>query len=143
LARAPGRASWEQSEPASWGPAPNIELALLQQLGLWPRARHGQSPLGWRAQAACRDLPTDLFFPVGHGPRAQTQARLAKQVCADCQVREDCLDYALGTNARYGVFGGVDEEERRQLRRHLDGTFGFEGDDIDADGLKADLEESA
>jgi WhiB family redox-sensing transcriptional regulator len=71
----------------------------------------------WRAQAACQRLPTDLFFPIGHGPGAQAQTRLAKEICDACPVRSQCLDYALATNARYGVFGGLGEDERREVRR--------------------------
>ncbi|HTV12359.1 MAG TPA: WhiB family transcriptional regulator [Acidimicrobiales bacterium] len=93
-------------------------------------------PMNWRSEAACRQLPTELFFPVGHGPRAQAQVRLAKQVCAECAVQEDCLAYALAANTRYGVFGGLDEDERRELRRQIAASFGRRAD-------AEDLEESA
>lgn len=76
-----------------------------------------QARLAWRQEAACRDLPTELFFPIGHGPRAQAQTHLAKEICGACAVRGECLDYALATNARYGVFGGLSEDERRDVRR--------------------------
>lgn len=71
----------------------------------------------WRERAACRDLDTDLFFPVGEGPEAQAQADAAKQVCASCPVREECLSFALATRQEAGVFGGMTEEERRRHRR--------------------------
>jgi WhiB family redox-sensing transcriptional regulator len=77
----------------------------------------GERMSGWQLDAACRQLPTELFFPVGHGPRAQAQTRLAKEVCRSCAVRNECLDYALAANLRYGVFGGLAEDERREVRR--------------------------
>jgi WhiB family redox-sensing transcriptional regulator len=93
-----------------------------------------QATRGWRLEAACRELPTELFFPIGHGPRAQAQTKVAKEICRDCAVRAQCLAYALATNARYGVFGGLAEEERRDVRRQEGVTFSAAG---------ADLEESA
>ena len=93
-----------------------------------------QATRTWRLEAACRELPTELFFPIGHGPRAQAQTKVAKEICRDCAVRAQCLAYALATNARYGVFGGLAEEERRDVRRQEGVSFGRAG---------ADLEESA
>jgi WhiB family redox-sensing transcriptional regulator len=40
-------------------------------------------------------------------------------VCNECPVRVECLDYALTTNAQFGVFGGMSEDERRRVRRSL------------------------
>lgn len=80
--------------------------------------------LAWRVDAACKYLPTELFFPIGHGPRAQAQTGVAKAVCNACSVRPQCLDYAMAANAQYGVFGGMSEEERREVRRHV--GHGFE-----------------
>jgi WhiB family transcriptional regulator, redox-sensing transcriptional regulator len=79
--------------------------------------------LAWRLEAACQQLPTELFFPIGHGPRAEAQTKLAKSICNTCPVRAQCLEYALGANAQYGVFGGMAEEERREVRRHLARRF--------------------
>jgi WhiB family transcriptional regulator, redox-sensing transcriptional regulator len=75
--------------------------------------------LAWRVDAACKYLPTELFFPIGHGPRAQAQTSVAKAVCKACSVRAQCLDYAMAANAQYGVFGGLSEEERREARRSV------------------------
>lgn len=77
------------------------------------------TPPAWREDAACRDFPTDLFFPIGHGPRAQAQADKAKTICGQCPVQSDCLEYALATNAQFGVFGGLTEDERKRARRNL------------------------
>jgi len=69
-------------------------------------------PDDWRASAACRDMDTAVFFPESDG-----EATLAKAVCAACPVREACLDFALLTRQDDGVWGGLDENERRRVRR--------------------------
>jgi len=71
----------------------------------------------WRRQAICRDTDPNLFFPVGTTGFALMQINRAKQVCEECPVRVQCLDYALETNQDSGVWGGTSEEERRVLRR--------------------------
>ena len=71
----------------------------------------------WRDEAACRQLDTELFFPVGHTGPAEEQIATAKRVCGECPVQARCLEFAVTTNQEFGVWGGRDEEERRQLRR--------------------------
>jgi WhiB family transcriptional regulator, redox-sensing transcriptional regulator len=86
----------------------------------------------WRDHAACRDMDTELFFPVGTSGPALDQIGRAKQVCARCPVRSSCLEWALATGQNAGVWGGTTEDERRALRpRHarralgrLDGAIG-------------------
>jgi WhiB family redox-sensing transcriptional regulator len=69
----------------------------------------------WWRSAACLEADPELFFPVaGHGPGARETAK-AKAVCAACQVRRQCLQYALATRQLHGVWGGTSEDER-QLR---------------------------
>ena len=72
---------------------------------------------GWRARAACRGEDPELFFPVGATGPALAQIAQAKRVCARCPVREACLSFALGTGQDYGIWGGLTEDERRNLRR--------------------------
>jgi len=74
-------------------------------------------------EAACRQLPTEVFFPIGHGSRAQAQASFAKTICSACSVRSECLDFALSANLQYGVFGGMAEEERRKVRGRVGRGF--------------------
>ena len=50
---------------------------------------------------------------------ALVQIDRAKQVCGECPVKVDCLDYALETNQDSGIWGGTSEEERRTLRRRI------------------------
>ncbi|MEU2075914.1 WhiB family transcriptional regulator [Streptomyces sp. NPDC013489] len=74
----------------------------------------------WRASAACQDVDPDLFFPVGTGAPALVQAEEAKDVCRGCPVREACLDWAMDDSRQVtGVWGGLDENERRALKRRL------------------------
>ena len=71
----------------------------------------------WRRHAICRDTDPDLFFPVGTTGHALVQIDRAKQVCGECPVSVDCLDYAMETNQDSGIWGGTSEEERRTMRR--------------------------
>ena len=71
----------------------------------------------WRNRAICRDTDPELFFPVGTTGVALVQIARAKEVCGECPVNTQCLDYALETNQDAGIWGGLDEEERRNIRR--------------------------
>ncbi|MFC9343230.1 WhiB family transcriptional regulator [Streptomyces sp. NPDC057020] len=74
----------------------------------------------WRASAACQDVDPDLFFPVGTGAPALVQVEEAKDICRGCPVREACLDWAMDDSRQVtGVWGGLDENERRALKRRL------------------------
>ena len=73
--------------------------------------------LEWRRQAACRLMPAEMFFPVGTSGVAVEDLAAAKAVCAQCEVRMACLDYAVETRQEFGIWGGTDEEERRDLAR--------------------------
>jgi WhiB family transcriptional regulator, redox-sensing transcriptional regulator len=60
----------------------------------------------------CAEVDPDLHFPEkGAGTRG------AKLVCRACEVRPECLEYALEHDERFGVWGGLSERERRRLRR--------------------------
>ena len=67
----------------------------------------------WRELAACRDADPELFFPIGAAGRALRQVDEAKQVCAGCPVRAQCLTWALDKRVTDGVWGGTTEDERR------------------------------
>lgn len=73
---------------------------------------HNTADDEWTAHAACRDMNPDIFFPT----RGE-DVRPAKRVCAGCPVRQQCLDYALDNQEKYGIWGGTGERERRRLRR--------------------------
>lgn len=77
----------------------------------------GAADYSWREHALCRDTNPELFFPVGTTGLALVQIDRARQVCGECTVRSECLDYALETNQDSGIWGGLSEEERRVIRR--------------------------
>jgi WhiB family transcriptional regulator, redox-sensing transcriptional regulator len=75
--------------------------------------------MSWRDTAACRDADPDLFFPPDgrHGYATGWDPRPAKQVCSGCQVLEPCLTYAMRTSIVYGVWGGLDPDERDAMAK--------------------------
>ena len=77
----------------------------------------GAADHSWRDQALCRDTDPELFFPIGTTGFALLQLEKARQVCGECQVRAECLEFALDTNQDSGIWGGLSEEERRVIRR--------------------------
>jgi len=66
----------------------------------------------WAAFASCRGSDPDLFFPGGDGNPSE-----AIRICSGCPVREACLEWALETRVRYGIWGGRTERERRRMLR--------------------------
>jgi WhiB family redox-sensing transcriptional regulator len=76
--------------------------------------------IGWQHEAACRGEQAPLFFPeTALEDRATRRDRegKAKAICAGCPVRIECLEYALRTRESHGVWGGMNEYERRALLR--------------------------
>ncbi len=71
----------------------------------------------WVHRARCKDEDPELFFPVGTAGPALAQIDAAKAVCSRCEVRAECLEWAMATGQDAGVWGGLSEEERRGLRR--------------------------
>ena len=72
----------------------------------------------WQGRAACRGPDTFVFFPPAHFERKddrEARERRAKAICASCAVRRDCLDYALRIREPHGIWGGLNEAERRTL----------------------------
>ena len=66
----------------------------------------------WRIAALCAQTDQEAFFPEKGG-----STREAKKVCLTCEVREECLEYALGNDERHGIWGGLSERERRKLKK--------------------------
>jgi WhiB family redox-sensing transcriptional regulator len=66
----------------------------------------------WMQDAKCLDADPEAFFPEKGG-----STREAKRICAACSVREECLEYALANDERFGIWGGMSERERRRLKR--------------------------
>lgn len=73
--------------------------------------------MDWRHRAACRDIDPELFFPIGTTGPALLQVAEAKSVCRRCDVRAECLRWAMDSGQDSGVWGGLTEDERRALKR--------------------------
>jgi WhiB family redox-sensing transcriptional regulator len=66
----------------------------------------------WMLEARCLDADPEAFFPEKGG-----STREAKRICAACPVRDECLQYALENDERFGIWGGLSERERRRAKR--------------------------
>lgn len=66
----------------------------------------------WQDQAVCAETDPDAFFPEKGGSTKE-----AKKICLGCDVKDECLKYALDHDERFGIWGGYSERERRRLQR--------------------------
>ena len=73
-------------------------------------------PLPWAEHAACRDEPTDIWYPTRRGPVAVDWTR-PRSICQSCPVLTDCRSYAVAHEPDWGMWGGLTPEERRAFRR--------------------------
>ena len=64
----------------------------------------------WEDDALCAQTDPEAFHPRPGGT-----SRPAKKVCDRCSVRPECLEYAISTEQRFGVWGGVSQQELRRL----------------------------
>ena len=71
----------------------------------------------WRAASACLNTDPDVFFPVAVGSSASKQVARAMRICAGCTVRQQCLDFAMRSGEKDGIWGGTTPEERIRTRR--------------------------
>jgi WhiB family redox-sensing transcriptional regulator len=71
------------------------------------------NPLAWQTDSLCAQTDPEAFFPEKGG-----STRDAKKICSSCEVRSNCLEYALQNDERFGIWGGLSERERRKLRKH-------------------------
>jgi len=68
--------------------------------------------LSWQDLANCQGANADLFFP-----ERGASTRAAKTICRECQVRVECLEFAIVSSEKFGIWGGLSERERRKIRR--------------------------
>lgn len=93
--------SWQYVEPVVASSAA-IELAVGDE----------DPELSWQERALCAQTDPEAFFPEKGG-----STREAKKVCVSCEVRAECLEYALEHDERFGIWGGLSERERRRLKK--------------------------
>ena len=73
----------------------------------------------WQQTGACRSGMATDFYPPMHTERKHerlARERRAKSVCAACPVQLQCLEHAIAVDERYGIWGGLNQDERRLLR---------------------------
>ena len=66
----------------------------------------------WQDRALCAQTDPEAFFPEKGG-----STREAKKICTGCEVKAECLEYALANDERFGIWGGLSERERRRIKR--------------------------
>lgn len=71
-----------------------------------------QQDLAWQGKARCLEVDPEIFFPERGG-----SSKSARAVCKQCEVRLECLRYALRNREQFGIWGGTSERERRKLRK--------------------------
>lgn len=98
---APAKQAPERSDQAVWIGLPGIGQDF-----------DDEGELGWQADSLCAQTDPEAFFPEKGG-----STRDAKKVCGACNVRSQCLEYALANDERFGIWGGLSERERRRLRK--------------------------
>jgi WhiB family redox-sensing transcriptional regulator len=69
-------------------------------------------PVDWQTNARCTEVDPEIFFPERGG-----SSKEARKVCDKCDVRLQCLEYALNNKEQFGIWGGTSERERRRLRK--------------------------
>lgn len=72
----------------------------------------------WQVKAACRGPQAAVFFPPSHFERKDEKTereQRAKAICQTCSVREPCLGFAVKIREPHGIWGGLNELERKQM----------------------------
>lgn len=105
----PSALGYTPSAPDDWFVDP-VRLGIP---GLRPQiADDDDNPLSWQTDALCAQTDPEAFFPEKGG-----STRDAKRICTTCEVKAQCLEYALQNDERFGIWGGLSERERRRIRR--------------------------
>jgi WhiB family redox-sensing transcriptional regulator len=92
-----------------------VEMETNEQAGTAiavPVAWDGTETRAWMDSALCLQFDGDMWFPEKGASSAA-----AKLLCGRCEVRAECLEFALDTNEEFGIWGGLSTAERRALRR--------------------------
>ena len=84
-----------------------VQLVMLNTIG-----EAEENELSWQERSLCAQTDPEAFFPEKGG-----STREAKRICVGCEVKAECLTYALMHDERFGIWGGLSERERRRLKR--------------------------
>lgn len=74
----------------------------------------------WQIRAACRGPQAAVFYPPPQFERKDDKLereRRAKAICAKCAVQSSCLNYAVEIREHHGIWGGLNESERKALQQ--------------------------
>jgi WhiB family redox-sensing transcriptional regulator len=96
----------DRSQAVEWGEHP------LEELGAFAELFDDAEEQEWQERALCAQTDPEAFFPEKGG-----STREAKRICQGCEVRSECLEYALAHDERFGIWGGLSERERRKLKK--------------------------
>jgi WhiB family redox-sensing transcriptional regulator len=69
-------------------------------------------------QVPCRNFP-DSFYPEGGEIKRREETQIAKSLCQTCPIIDDCRKYALEEKEEFGIWGGLDPEERRNFLKTI------------------------
>lgn len=108
LSEAPSRRT-TSSTPAETATGPDSVWMGLPTL---IPAEQIEGELAWQVDALCAQTDPEAFFPEKGG-----STRDAKKICGACEVKQECLDYAMSNDERFGIWGGLSERERRKLKK--------------------------
>jgi WhiB family transcriptional regulator, redox-sensing transcriptional regulator len=97
---------------ASLVPVQPVPMGLVELPSLLDLSDGDEGELSWQERALCAQTDPEAFFPEKGG-----STREAKKVCLSCDVRAECLEYALAHDERFGIWGGLSERERRKLKK--------------------------
>lgn len=131
---APGVCAYSRNDEREGGSTvPTTDTGpAIQQGGQWARTQRKAEPPRlslivtdfdtmfdtieeqWQERALCAQTDPEAFFPEKGG-----STREAKRICMGCEVRDECLEYALAHDERFGIWGGLSERERRRLKRGI------------------------
>ena len=88
-----------------------VAIDLLREPNAEPFGEPTEEP-EWQENALCAQTDPEAFFPEKGG-----STREAKRICSGCEVRAECLEYALANDERFGIWGGLSERERRRVKK--------------------------
>ena len=100
----------EQPSPGSLGSRANLGGPPMREMLI--ELEVDSTDRRWQERANCLGVDPDLFFP-----ERGASTKEAKSVCGGCEVKMECLEYALRHGEKFGIWGGMSERERRRIRR--------------------------
>jgi len=97
-----------------WGQVVDWRENSASQLGELTEFLEADETPEWQERALCAQTDPEAFFPEKGG-----STREAKRICLGCEVKAECLEYALAHDERFGIWGGLSERERRKLKKRV------------------------